>query len=179
MWFVDAVITLLLIIGIVIGYRKGLLQQLISLSGFIIAYFFAVAFYDELAPRLKGVIPFIPGIEKYIIFTILPMEEIEMYYYKAVAFFVILFGSKIMLRLISNILDFITQLPAIKQINGSGGAILGLIETYLIVMVLIAIIGIFPINKTTPIIESSKIAKTMIKTTPFLSKQISEFIVHK
>jgi uncharacterized membrane protein required for colicin V production len=178
-WYVDAFISLILLTGIVVGYRKGLLQQFISLSRFIIAYFLAIAFYDELAPQLKGVVPFIPGIEKHIIFTAMPIEQLELYYYKAVAFALLLFGSKIILRIVSNVLDLVSQLPAIKQINGSGGAVLGFIESYIIVMIILTILTIFPMTKTVPVIESSEIAQVMIKSTPLVSNVLDDLIVIK
>ncbi|MDF2945489.1 MAG: hypothetical protein K0S51_168 [Bacillales bacterium] len=174
-WLVDTIITILLLAGIVVGYKKGLLQQLISLSGFIIAYIIAVVFYNELAPYLKGVIPFIQE-DKNIIFTVLPMDLIEGYYYKAISFAILLFGTKISLRLVSNILDLLTRLPAIRQINGSGGAILGFIESYLIVMILVSLIGFIPFSSTKPVIEGSKIANVMIKTNPLLTNQVTDLI---
>ena len=51
--------------------------------------------------------------------------NLEDAYYRAIAFVVIFFAVKIILQIIGSMLDFIAQIPVLKQLNVWAGGILG------------------------------------------------------
>ncbi len=54
----DLVIIAFLLIGLLVGLRRGFILQIIHLTGFIVAFIVAYVYYDELAPKLHLWIPF-------------------------------------------------------------------------------------------------------------------------
>ena len=54
----DLAILAILLIGFLVGLRRGFILQLIHLTGFFVAFAAAYVYYDELAPKLTLWIPF-------------------------------------------------------------------------------------------------------------------------
>ena len=65
--------------------------------------------------------------------------NLEDAYYRAIAFVVIFFAVKIILQIIGSMLDFIAQIPVLKQLNVWAGGLLGFLEVYLIIFIVLFI----------------------------------------
>ncbi|QDP40809.1 CvpA family protein [Radiobacillus deserti] len=168
----DILLLGILILGIFVGLRRGFILQLLHVLGFIISFIIAVLYYDELSPKLTLWIPYpeLPTDSTWAIFLdSLPLENA---FYNAVSFAILFFGSKIVLQIVANMLDFVASLPILNTLNGWLGAVLGFIETYVLLFVLLYIAALVPIDFVQKSIADSGIATFMIEHTPILSKQI-------
>ncbi|TCT25048.1 putative membrane protein required for colicin V production [Melghiribacillus thermohalophilus] len=169
---VDIFIFILIIMGIFIGLRRGFIMQFMHLTGFIIAFVFAVIYYDNLAPLLELWIPY-PEIQDdstwAIFVNTLPLEHA---FYNAVAFAILFFGVKIILQIVANMLDFIAELPVLNSFNGMLGAVLGFIEVYFILFIMLYFLSLVPVVFIQKLIDSSFLAQFIVEHTPVISNQI-------
>jgi uncharacterized membrane protein required for colicin V production len=170
----DLAILVIFLIGFFVGLKRGLILQFIHLTGFIVAFIVAATYYDNLAPKLTLWVPYPNLGTETALQTIFNGESFETAYYRAIAFSVIFFVVKIFLQIIGTMLDFIAHIPVIKQLNVWAGGILGLVEVYLLIFIVLYIAALLPIEFIQSPIKDSTIAQSIIKNTPIFSKQIKE-----
>jgi len=174
----DLILLLFFLIGIGVGLRRGLILQIIHLTGFIVAFIVAAINYDELAPKLVLWIPFPNMGNSGSLNMLFDSVGIDHAYYNAIAFVIIFFAVKIIWQIIGSMLDFLAQFPILKQLNRWGGGIIGFIETYLIILILLYIGALMPIEMLQNHIQGSFLAESMIKYTPILSSAIYDLWFH-
>lgn len=156
------------------GLRRGFILQTVHLFGFIIAFFIAAFNYKKLAPHLSLWIPYpeLSGESTWALF--LQALPLETGFYNGIAFVLIFFVSKIILQIFAAMIDFIAELPILHSMNRILGALLGFVEVYLIVFVLLYILAFVPIEAVQIQIEHSSLAKGIVEHTPYLSSRIKE-----
>jgi uncharacterized membrane protein required for colicin V production len=170
----DLAILLIFLIGFFVGLKRGLILQVIHLTGFILAFVVAAIYYDNLAPKLTLWVPY-PNIgSETPLELIFNGDNFEDAYYRAIAFAIIFFAVKIFLQIIGAMLDFIAHIPILKQLNVWAGGILGLIEVYLLIFIILYIAALLPIEFIQSPLKDSIISQAIINNTPIFSKQIKE-----
>lgn len=165
-------IIIILLIGLLIGLRRGFILQFIHLTGFIIAFIVAKVYYSELAPKLTLWIPYPSfGSESnlQLLFSEGNMEEA---YYRGIAFVAIFFAVKIVLQIIGSMLDFVSNLPILKTFNRWAGGLLGFLEVYLLLFIILYITALLPIEVVQEPLASSSLAKGIVENTPYLSSVV-------
>src|SRR5699024_6687001 len=119
----------------------GLILQVLHLTGYIISFIIAVMYYEKLADKISLFIPYanLPADGAWAVFMAnMPVEEA---FYNAVSFLIIFIIAKIALQILATMLDFVARLPLLKWVNSLFGAILGFVEVYLIVFILLYVIA--------------------------------------
>jgi uncharacterized membrane protein required for colicin V production len=170
----DLAVLIILCFGFLIGLRRGFILQLIHLTGFIIASIIAYLYYDQLAPKLILWVPY-PNLSTNLTLpSVFDNVNLEDAYYRAIAFVVIFFAVKILLQIIGSMLDFVAQIPVLKQLNIWAGGVLGFIEVYLITFILLFIAALLPIESIQGSLTDSILAEFIIKQTPILSQLIQD-----
>lgn len=167
-------IIIILLIGLIIGLRRGFILQMIHLTGFIIAFIVAKVYYSELAPKLTLWIPYPSFGNGSNLQLIFPGGNFEEAYYRGIAFVAIFFAVKIILQIIGSMLDFVANLPILKTFNRWAGGALGFVEVYLLLFIVLYIAALLPIEAVQDPFSSSSIAKGMVEHTPYLSKLVKE-----
>ncbi len=171
----DLLLLVILLIGFFIGLRRGFILQLIHMTGFIISFILAYIYYDELAPKLTLWIPY-PSLDEFNTLNMLfESTDLDQAYYRVIAFAIIFFAARIILQIIGSMLDFLAHLPLLKQMNGLVGGVLGVIEVYVIVFILLYIAALIPMEFVQSHINDSFIAKAMVQHTPILSDTVKEW----
>lgn len=166
------VIIIILLSSFVIGYKRGFILQLIHLTSFFISFIIAYVYYEKLAPKLVLWVPFPQvgeNIQTELLFNLANLDDV---YYRGIAFLIIFFGVKISLHIIGSMLDFVANIPILKQLNIWAGGLLGFVEVYLILFLILYIVAIVPIEFVQSAINNSSLAKGIIQHTPIFSKQI-------
>lgn len=169
----DLAIIIILLLGFLVGLKRGFILQLIHLLGFVVAFIVAYMYYDKLSPKLTLWVPY-PSFGESTIKLLFDNGNLEDAYYRAIAFVVIFFAVKITLQIIGSMLDFVANLPILKTLNIWAGGILGLIEVYLIIFILLYIAALLPIEAVQGPLADSSVAKAIIEHTPIFSQQIKE-----
>ena len=157
---IDIIIILLLVMGFFLGLHRGFILQLVKLTSFIIAYLVAFIPY----PFDKNV-----SVPEWI-----DANNIETVFYQALAFIILFIITKIALSLLGNLLNMFAEIPVLKQVNAFAGAILGFLEVYIILFVLIIIGNILPIEQVQTPLQKSSISKIIVDDTPILSEKVKE-----
>lgn len=176
----------LLFFGFLVGLKRGFILQLFHLVGFIVSFIIAVMYYGKIAPHLALWIPY-PELSSDSTWALfLQALPLETGFYNAIAFAVIFFASKITLQIIASMLDFVADLPILSPLNKLGGSVLGFLETYLILFIVLFILALTPLSMAQTLINDSSVALFIIEKTPFLSGEIKdlwftyvESLVHK
>ncbi|WP_174729671.1 CvpA family protein [Mesobacillus harenae] len=170
----DLAIIIILIFGFFIGLKRGFILQLLHLMGFILAFIIAHMFYADLAPKLTLWIPY-PNINSDTFFGgAFSQVNLEAAYYRAIAFAAIFFAVKIVLQIIASMLDFVASLPILKQLNVWAGGLLGFVEVYLIIFILLYIAALLPMDVVQLHLDRSVLAEAIVKHTPVLSEQVKQ-----
>lgn len=168
----NLILLILLLFGFLIGIKRGFILQIVHLTGFVIAFIVAYTYVGDLAPRLKLWIPY-PSIGEASTMSLLfENANLEDAYYRAIAFAMLFFSTKIVMQIIGSMLDFVSHLPILKQINGWAGGVLGLVEVYLIVFILLYIGALVPVEVVQSSIHESQFAKAIVEHTPLFSGKI-------
>lgn len=157
------IILLVLIGGFFIGLRRGLVFQVVGLTGFIIALAAASLYSNTLAPYL-GWIPS-PG----------SMNGItEDFYYQAIAFILLFIGVRILWNILGSSLDFLASLPLLNIVNRWLGGAFGIVKVYIAVFLLLNLVAFVPNATAQETVSDSTLAQTIVQDTPVLSEKVEE-----
>jgi uncharacterized membrane protein required for colicin V production len=170
----DLILLILLIGGFLIGLKRGFIMQLIHLIGFIAAYIVAYLYYDDLAPKIKLWVPYPSASGDTAVSFLLNSISLEEAYYNAIAFAILFFATKIILQILGSMLDFLAHLPILHSVNRWLGGLLGFVEIYLIVFILLYVATLVPIEAFQAYYENSWIAQGMVENTPVFSETVKE-----
>ncbi len=170
----DLVLLIIFIFGILVGLKRGFILQFVHLTGFIVAYIVAYQYFDDFAPKLKLWVPYPMSNDGPVILSLLKGEDLEGAYYRAVAFVILFIGTKIVMQIIGSMLDFVALLPILKQLNRWAGSILGFLESYLVVFILLFIGALLPVEQLQQLLDQSILADLIVNHTPYFSDKVNE-----
>ncbi|APH04140.1 CvpA family protein [Bacillus weihaiensis] len=170
----DFVFVIILLFGILVGLKRGFILQFIHLTGFVIAYIVAYKYFDQLAPKLKLWVPYPVTSEGSVFLSLLDGDDLEGAYYRAVAFVILFIGTKIVMHIIGAMLDFVALLPVLKQLNRWAGSILGFLESYLVLFIILFIGALLPIEQLQLALDQSVLADLIVNHTPYFSDKVNE-----
>jgi len=170
----DLVLLIIFIFGILVGLKRGFILQFVHLTGFIVAYIVAYQYFDDFAPKLKLWVPYPMSNDGPVILSLLNGEDLEGAYYRAVAFVILFIGTKIVMQIIGSMLDFVALLPILKQLNRWAGSILGFLESYLVVFILLFIGALLPVEQLQQLLDQSILADLIVNHTPYFSDKVNE-----
>ncbi|NEW08168.1 CvpA family protein [Paenibacillus sp. SYP-B3998] len=161
-------------LGLLLGYLRGFIAQIVSLAGFILAYLVAFYFYKDFAPLLSNAVslPTYQNYQKYEF--IVKGFNLDTYILNAIAFAILFFGVKFALVIIGRALNMIAKVPGLNFINRWSGALLGLAEALLILIIAINIITIVPSDGLQKLLASSTIAPYLINEMPNVAGKLHE-----
>ncbi|WJY28027.1 CvpA family protein [Sporosarcina trichiuri] len=171
----DILILFLLLGGLITGFRRGLLVQVLHMTGFIISFIVAFAYYKQLAEKFVLWIPY-PGVTAESKLTWAFGElDLDQTFYRLLAFILIFFAVKFVLQLIVSMFDFLKYLPVLGFISRFFGAALGFVEFYVIILLLVGVLALLPVDFIQKLVRSSLLAKTMFEHTPLLSNAVQNW----
>ncbi len=166
---IDIILLFFLVLGAVIGLRRGFILQSMHLIGTIGSLIIARIFYKELAEKLDMIIPYPSANQQAPV--LIDWIDSEHAFYNIVSFIFIFIFSKVILQMIATVFDYIAQLPLLKQLNAWLGSLLGFIESYILVFLLFFFIAMIPLPFIQERIDGSFIAKFVVEYTPILSSR--------
>ncbi|WP_052256143.1 CvpA family protein [Salinicoccus sp. YB14-2] len=170
------IILILLIIGIIVGYRRGFILQFFHLIGTIAAVIIAALNFEHLASRLDLVLPY-PSTTETLANPIFPdIVNAEYAYYDMSAFFVIFIVTKIVIQLIVSAFDYFQQIPVFGIVGEIVGAVLGLFEIIYVLVVILFMLSMVPLEFIQTSIQDSGLANFILEHTFILSDKFMEWL---
>ncbi|MHA6259407.1 CvpA family protein [Sporosarcina sp. CAU 1771] len=171
----DLLIVFLLLAGLITGFRRGLIVQIIHMTGFIIALLVSYKYYEMLAEKFVLWIPY-PGVTagSKLSFAV---EELDLdeTFYRLLAFVLIFIIVKFALQLIASMFDFLKYLPVLGFVSRFVGAALGFIEFYLLIFFVLYLTAMLPIDMIQNFMENSILKDAMFEHTPILSEKVKNW----
>lgn len=156
-------IVLILVGGFFGGLRKGLVFQVVGLTGFIIALVTAYLYSSTFASYLRW-IPFPDSVN----------GIAEGFYYQTIAFVLLFIGVRILWRILGSSLDFLASLPLLNIVNRWLGGAFGVVKVYVAIFLLLNLIAFVPHAATQQTVSDSTLAQTIVQNTPVLSEKVEE-----
>jgi uncharacterized membrane protein required for colicin V production len=174
---VDLIIIIIFIAGILMGYRRGFILQVVHLLGFFAAYIVAYRYFKEFAIVLQDWIPY-PFMDQETGTTEPPfwmqMFDMESMFYSAIAFAALFFGTKLALQVIGHVLHTVALLPGLNMANRWLGAALGFLEVLIILFIIAHVLVFIPWETGQIWMSQSKIALWLLEQAPYFSGQLQE-----
>ncbi|WP_249669633.1 CvpA family protein [Bacillus altitudinis] len=169
---IDIIILFLLLMGTLVGLKRGFILQFIKLISFVVSILVASLFYQSLAPQLTWIpAPNFSGGQAQLAFF---SGNLETAYYNTIAFIILFILTKILLAIIGGLLTTIASIPVIKQVNKLLGAVLGFLETYLFVFILLFVAALLPVDALQTMMSKSMLADAIVNSTPYLSGLVKD-----
>lgn len=171
---VDLIIILIVITGILIGYKRGFTKELVCFCKFAFSLIIAFLFKNPLSKLMYENLPFFKfgGFFKGI-------SALNIILYEFIAFLLVLLIIMIVFRIlmvVTTIFEKILNATIILGIPSKIlGMILGAIHYFLIIFVTLFIISL-PMLNTKKLIENSLLSKPILKHTPILSDAVDDTV---
>ena len=170
---VDVLIVLLILLAGVNGYHRGVIKQVVSTVGLLLIIALAFYFKNPLAEFLSFNLPFFKFWGSFSGVTAL-----NIIFYQLVSFIIIFSVLEVALKLsikISGIIEKILKYTIILGIPSKIlGFVVGILEGFIVVFVALFFLK-QPAFHITPL-ENSKLAGTILNSTPFLSNICSDMV---
>ena len=166
---VDAVIIILLIVGILAGFRRGFIKQTVLLIGLFLSLIVSFYLKNPIASFLYKYLPFFNfnGIFK-------GVSILNILLYELIAFFIVFSIIYLILRILLKITGIIEKLLKCTIILGFIskilGGIVGFIEAYILIFVFLLIAQI-PFFRSSEF-ENSRISNFIVNNTPIMSSSL-------
>lgn len=172
--FMTLAIVIILAIGVYGGARRGLVLQLVLTAGYFISYFVASHYYQVLGEKLALLIPYPAASEgtKFLFYTQAMSFSLDRAFYNGIAFVFVLFIGWLLTRFVGGLLNSLTYIPVLKQVNSLGGAVLAFIVSYTGIFLVLVLLTMLPFPTLQDAFNDSSLAKMIVENTPVLSQQI-------
>lgn len=170
------IIIIFLIIGLIVGYRRGLVLQSLHLIGTLAAIIIAALNYEMLASRLDLILPY-PSSAYTLSNAVFPdIADPEYAYYDMAAFFFIFIVSKIISQLIVSAFDYFQQVSVFGIIGDILGLTLGIIEMIYVLVVILFMVALIPLDVIQNLMTESSLAEFIMRNTFILSDKLIEWL---
>ncbi len=167
----DAVIIIILLVGALSGFRRGVITEAVLLVGLVFVSILAFYIRVPVSTYMYSNFPFF-GLKG--IFS--GISAINILIYELIAFLLVFSVLYIILRIVLKITGVIEKVLDATIILGIvskiGGVILGVLESYICIFIIL-FIGTQPLFNVRGM-EDSKLAPIVLKSTPIMTKATSK-----
>ena len=165
----DIGIILILLMFFIVGFKQGVIRELLSFVGIILVFYIAFALRDIVGNIFCLTLPFFDFKG-----SIAGMSAINLLLYNALAFiliFAILLGLYELILKLSKVLQKIVNLTIILWLPSKIlGGVVGLLKGYIVLFIILVVL-IIPFG-TTDVYENSNFTSKIVFNTPVLSNSI-------
>lgn len=142
MHWLDLALLILLLAAAWVGYRQGFLRQLVQLLAWVIALVAAAKGYSIVGAYLADTLDW-PGLG-----ITIGSTNMGQLFLNVVAFFLIFFGVRLLIRLAGSWLGIVHAIPVLSTVNRWLGMALSLLKTAFVLLLLFSILSLFPTVQT-------------------------------
>lgn len=169
---IDTLIIFILIMGAVIGFKRGVIQSATMFIGSIIVIIVSFYLKNPVSKILYNICPFFTFKGAYEGLSVL-----NLVLYEAISYILVYTILMIILHIIikiTNIFETLLKFTIVLSIPSKiAGAIFGLLEYFLFTYLMIFLLMQWP--TTMPYVLESKLATIVVKETPFLSEPLEKY----
>lgn len=168
------IIVFLLLIALYSGAKRGLMLQLVMTIGYLAAFWLALQYSDVIKEYIELIVPY-PSASMDNQFVFYNQElglKLDEAFYNGASFLIILFVGWLLTRFVGGLLNFLTNIPILKQVNAIGGAVLSFLVTYVGIFLVLFLMTTVPLELIQQMIADSWVAQWIITETPALSESV-------
>lgn len=158
---VTIIILLLLILAFRYGYKRGLLQTLLSMAGYIVIFVLAIMLAKPMGQALALSLP-----------KLTANSGFSTMFYQVLSFWIIAIVGSIIYRFLVRTVNGITRLPLISQINAFMGAALSTLLMYVVIFFGLLLMASWPSENVRTTVQESNVAQWILTKTPGFSKEV-------
>ncbi len=166
MSIIDTVIILFLLLGAVLGFKKGVIQSIVSFVGTILVVILSFWLKNPLSVFLYTYLPFFN-------FSI---SAINILVYEAIAFLIVFALLSTILRIIlkiSGMVELLLKFTIVLAIPSKIlGAIFGFLEYYIFIFVILFVFSLCNIDSE--LLQESKLAEQILSHSPVISTIVED-----
>ncbi len=171
-------LAIVFILGIALysGAKRGLLLQLVLTIGYVLSFWFALRYYQQLRGPIEMSIPYPHAslTDQFVLFSREAGLQLDHVFYNGTSFVLLLLIGWAVTRLIGGLIGFVSQIPVLRSLNQIGGAVLNVVVNYVGVFLVLLILSTIPLTFVQTQFNQSSIAQIIVTRTPQLSKQMYE-----
>lgn len=171
MTIVDSILILFLLLGAVLGFKKGAIKSLVALIGTVVVVVVAYYLKNPVAELLLDYCPFLKFGGSWT-----GLVTLNILLYEAIAYllvFVVLSSILSLLIKVSGILETILKMTIILGIPSKIiGAVLGFLEA--LVFSFIVLFVLLQFNTTSKMVSDSTLARSIIDKTPIIGHMVND-----
>lgn len=164
----------ILLISFFVGFRRGLILQVVHLIGLFVAFAVAYLYYQEVGQYIRLWIPFPQLSDDSSMSLLVDTFNFEAVYYNGIAFAGLFFLTKFIMQIIGSLFDFLAHLPILHFLNGWLGGVLGFLEGLVMVTVLLHLAALIQVDIVQVTLQGSTFAQMIFEYTPIISNQLKE-----
>lgn len=164
---VSLIVIFLLIVSFFNGYRKGLVLTLLRIVGFIAIYLFAKVLTNPVTIWLGERFPKIMETDKTSI-----TNHLQTNFYSMIVFAALFVVGGILIRGIIRVINSVTKLPVIHQVNSLIGGVLSVILMFVFIFIGLIILSAWPNQKVNEAVLESTVAQKILTDTPTMAKKM-------
>lgn len=176
---ITVVILAVLFVGVYGGMRRGLILQLFLTIGYAASLWLALRYYRTVSEYAEMFIPYpnptSTSGSSFVLYGQDLLFEMDGAFYNGVAFVALLFIGWLLTRFIGGFLNFLTEVPVLKQMNSIGGAVIAFFVHYIGIFFLLSLLSMVPLNSIQSQLESSQTAQFIVSETPRLSRDVYQW----
>lgn len=152
MGWIDLAVLILLAVAVFIGFRKGLVQEIVGIAALVAAFVAAVLFNRPAANLLRGVVPAIP-------------EQIA----PTVGFIIVFLAVFLAITIAGWLMSKLIKATPLDLADKLGGMAVGLLKGALIISVLLLLLAMVPLPKDVSArMDRSAVIRSMRKVAPWV-----------
>lgn len=152
----NIVIILLLLYGIYDGYRLGLAHEILRVVGFMFSLLIALFYARDFGQAIFANSNLVNN----------PLLC------NSISFFILFLLAGVLARIIISLVDKITYIPLVHEVNAFGGAVIGFLIAYLSVLFILNVIAVLPNNQIKEQYNQSNVSEFIVHKTPLISHQL-------
>lgn len=151
---IDIIISIILLYFIFEGYKKGFVKQTATIVGILVSLYLAITRYIEFQEFIR------------------PYLNVSETFLQFISFAIIFIGVNIIIQILSNVFEKMTDNAFIKPVNQVGGALFGLLKGAVLVYFLLLILSEIPYQSLTETLEQSFFADKFLSFTPLVKENL-------
>lgn len=170
---VDLILFGLFVMGILYGYRKGLVRQAVGFLGLFISIIVAYSFSKHTAVFLQKHFPIPQEYLPPLLLVILDLVSFNLIY-TLISFVLLFFLTRWFWLWIGAVFSTLAELPILSLFNRWLGACAGALQVLVVIIIGLNIVQIMPESKWKEEIHQSHLALYFLNLSPFLSEKLKD-----
>lgn len=172
---ITLIVILSIFLGVIIGYRRSLILQSLHTISTIASLIVAQLCFVPFSKQLHLILPY-PSASTEGTNSIFKNINNEDAFYNIMAILILFVMTKVILQIAATVFDFYHQMEFGGKYARYYGMVLGFIESYVVMIIVIASVAVIPVPIFINALHDSSIGNLILTKTPILSDLLVKWL---